>query len=434
MRNPFRYRAEENAFLKLVQGSSKRKAESDKRIQFYHDSQSDETFRLIAHRFSDPATFHVFTVNMVKRIIDKRATTYRVSPKRTFLNWNQTDGEALYRSANIDGILKRASRYTKLLKTCALRVAWVDGQPVVYLITPSILDVEASDPERPSRMIVTHRASRPEDVTYSDWTASAYTTRDHRGNVIGNPDNQDGVNPYGVLPFVPLFDFLPDADFFLPGGEDLIESQQAVNVALANLWRSVETQAHGQAVAVGVNPTTKLETGPNRAILLPQGGSFNYAAPNSPIGDILEAIEFLMRQTAATNAVGSEVFDLSKSAISGSAQAAARIDLREARSDDVAMARVAEARLFEVIKRVVNTHRPGSIPEDATLRVDFAEERDDVTEQESLANAKSKQELGIWSPVDALMAFNPDGYSTREEAFQELMRRKDETQEITLAL
>lgn len=430
MRNPFRLK--ENEFLKLVQSTSGRKAEAARRIAYYNDCQSDDTFRLVAQRFSDPHSFRIFSVNMVKRVVEKRATTYRTAPKRTFIGWDQTKGDDLYRTLNADGVLKRASRYTKLLKTCALRVAWVDDRPVLYLCTPAILDVEAADPERPTRIIITNTATRPENVTYADWTTSTFTLRDARGFPIRSQDNPNSVNPYGVLPFVPLFDALPDADFFLPGGNDLIEAQQAVNVALSNLWRSCELQAHGQAYAIGVNATTRLETGPNRAILLPQGGSFGYAAPNSPIKDILDAIEFVMRQTAATNAVGSEVFDLSKSAISGSAQAAARIDLREARSDDIALARVQEARLFDVIKAVVNVHAPGTIPAQSSLRVDFAEQQDDTTEAEQLTNAQTKQALGIWSPVDALMASNPDGFATREHAYAELIRRRDETQELTL--
>jgi hypothetical protein len=434
MRNPFKFRTEENAFLKLVQSSADRKAKAEERICFYHDEQADETFRLIAQRFSDPHSFRIFTINIVKRIIDKSATTYRVAPKRVFIGMDQKAGDDLYRQLNADAILKRASRYVKLLKTCALRVAWVDDAPALYLHTPAILDVEASDPERPTRIIVTNNAAKPEDVTYADWMASTFTLRDSRGNVIRDPNNPDGTNPYGIVPFVPLFDALPDADFFLPGGDDLIECQRAVNVALSNLWRSVELQAHGQAYAVGVSPTTKLETGPSRAILLPQGGSFGFAAPNSPIDDILSAIEFVMRQAAATNAVGSEVFDLSKVAESGSAKHAERLDLKEARADDIALWRVSEGRLFEVIKAVVNTHKPGTIPADATLRVDFAEQQDQLTEAEALANAKSKQDLGIWSPVDALMASNPDGYSTREDAYRELMRRKDETESLQLPL
>jgi hypothetical protein len=32
------------------------------------------------------------------------------------------------------------------------------------------------------------------------------------------------------------------------------------------------------------------------------------------------------------------------------------------------------------------------------------------------------------------MASNPDGYSTREDAYRELMRRKDETESLQLPL
>ena len=290
------------------------------------------------------------------------------------------------------------------------------------------------DPERPDRIIVTHTASNPDGVTYSDWTADRYTLRDHRGNRISSTDNPDGVNPYGALPFVPLFDALPDSDFFLPGGADLVEAQQAVNVALSNLWRSVELQAHGQAWASGVGAGTRLETGPNRAILLPTEGKFGFAAPNSPIDSILNAIEFVMRQVSATNAVGADIFDLSKSSESASAKAAARIDLKEARADDIALWRVSESRLFDVLKAVVNTHKPGTIPAEASMRVDFADQQDELTEAESLANATTKQELGIWSPVDVLMNSNPDGYPTRADAYTELMRRRDETQTLTLPL
>jgi hypothetical protein len=434
MRNPFRSRTEENAFLKLVQSTAARKADATQRIAYYHDKQADDTFNLIAQRFSDPHTFRIFCLNLVKRVIDKSATTYRVAPKRTFIGMDQQAGDDLYRVMNADAMLKRASRYTKLLKTTALRVAWVNNVPTLYLHTPAILDVEAADPERPSRIIVTNTSTRPEDVTYADWTATTFNLRDARGYAVRSHDNPDNVNPYGVLPFVPLFDALPDADFFLPGGNDLIECQQAVNVALSNLWRSVELQAHGQAYAVGVSATTRLETGPNRAILLPQGGSFGYAAPNSPIGEILSAIEFVMRQVAATNAIGSEIFDLSKVAESGSAKHAERLDLKEARADDIALWRIAEARLFDVLKAVINTHTPGTIAENASLRVDFAEQQDQLSEAETLTNAQTKQALGIWSPVDALMASNPDGFSTRGDAYRELVRRKSETEELTLPL
>ena len=74
-----------------------------------------------------------------------------------------------------------------------------------------------------------------------------------------------------------------------------------MNVALSNLWRAVEKQAHGQAWATGLKANDLLAIGPEHAVALPENGKFGFASPNAPITDILEAIQFVLRQTAAVN-------------------------------------------------------------------------------------------------------------------------------------
>lgn len=426
--------SERREFLDLVRSSQARKDRAREALNFFDDQQDDTTLQLIRRRFASSDSFRVFTVNMVRKVVSRRATAYRIPPVRTFDGWDQSAGNALYQAANVDAVMKRASKLTKLLKTTALQVRHGDQGLQIGVVTPHILDAVYDDPEYPSRLIVTHGAADTTRTTYSDWTATTYRRRDAQGRPIAVPGNPSGVNPYGVLPFVPLFDRLPDSAFFLPGGDDLIGSQKALNVGLVNLFRSIELQAHGQAVAKGLPVGDPIATGPDKVILLPPDGEFSYAAPNAPISEMLSALEFLMRQTAATNDVGADVFDLSKRAESGSAKHAERLDLREARQDDIALWRRYEARLFEVIKRVVNTHAPGTIPDSATIRVDFGELQDNLTEAELLENLKAKAELGVSSPVDAILALNPDGFASREDAYRELMRRKAETQELLLAL
>lgn len=422
--------------VRIANASRSRKDDCSRRLRYYFDEQSAETLKLIARRFQRPEQFRVFPINVVRSITNRRANTYRIQPRRTFTGVDQAAMDALYRAMNTDAVLKKASRYTKLCKSAMLQVGWDEATsaPTLNVLTGNVLDVLYTDPERPERVMITHGATRAEDVTYSDWTATTFNRLNFRGTprrIAGNPN---GVNPYGILPFVPLFDRLPDDQFWLPGGNDLIEAQDAVNVALANLWRSVESQAHGQAWATGLSANEVLQFGPDRAIALPQGGQFGFASPNSPITSILSAIEFVLRQTAATHGVGSDVFDLSKVAESGSAKHAGRIDLKEERLDDIAMWRVAEARLFEVLKAVVNTHRPGTIPEGATVALDFAELQDQLTEAEQLENTRAKIELGLWSSADALMALNPDGFPDREAAVRELQRRRDESAALALPL
>jgi hypothetical protein len=429
-----------NPVLTRVQASHARKKRAEKWLNYYADQQAEETLALIARRFKHAETFRIFQINIVKKIVNKRANLYRLAPRRIFEGMDQTAGDALYRAAGADVVLKRASRLAKLLKTCALRVGYENGAPTLNIVTPNILDVVAPTPLNPAEYLVTHTADKHKDVTYSQWTAATFQRLDYRGHPLPTPGNPGSVNPYGVLPFVPVFDTLPDDEFFISGGDDLIQCQEAINVSLANLWRAVELQAHGQPWVTGCagNKPTELgitgdpDFGPNRMIYLPENGKFGFAAPNAPIKDILEAIQFVLRQTAATNDLSADVFDLDRRSESGAAKHVEQIDLREARQDDIALWRTYEQRLFETLRAVVNTHTPGTIPDTAKVSVDFAEMQESLSETERLINARTKFELGVWSPVDILRSENPDGYATREDAMRELRRRKDESAEIVI--
>jgi hypothetical protein len=423
-----------NPLIDLVHSSRARKERAEKWLRYFADDQSGETAKLIARHWSDPTEFQLFQLNIVRKVVTKRAALYRLAPRRTFTGWDQAAGEVLYRTINANALLKRASRLTKLLKTTALQVGFDASRnaPTLSLVTPNILDVVYSDPLHPSEYVVTHLAgSKPGDVTFSHWTPSSFRKLDYKGNPMRLPDNPGGVNPYGVLPFVPLFDSLPDDCFFLAGGQDLIEAQEALNVGVCNLWRSIRLQSFGQPWATGVAAGDAINVGPNRAITLPENGTFGFASPNAPIGDILSALTFLMREVAATNDLSSDIFDLDKRSESGASKEVEQIDLYEARSDDLALWLTYEARLFDVLKAVVNAHLPGSIPEAASLRVDFADMDSGLLDEGTrLNNAAKKLEMGVISPVDVLMSENREAFPTRELAMQELLRRKDEAAQI----
>lgn len=412
--------------LSLVQRSSTRKAAAALRLKFYQSRQTDDLLEQIKKRWSNPDDFRLFSINIVRKIVDKRAAVYLGTPYRTFEGMKQEDGAALYQAMGANVILKKANRLTKLCKTSCLQVRWNGVRPALAVVTPNILDaIIDGDPENPSRLIVTHLGATPQETTYSDWTDTTWRRLDYRGHTLPVPGNANGVNPYGILPFVPLFDYAPDDQFFLVGGDDLVEAQQAINVALTNLWRAIEMQSHGQAWAAGLPASDVLRSGPDRTISLPTDGKFGFAAPETPIEEVLAAIEFLIKQTAVANDLAANVFEIDPKAESGAAKEAENRDLTEARADDIELWRAYEARLFEVIKRVANTHAPGTIPEGATVRVDFGDP-ESLDEATRLKNYQSRLDMGIWSPVDALMADNPD-IRDRNAAMTILQERRDET-------
>ncbi|CAK0742036.1 conserved hypothetical protein [Azospirillaceae bacterium] len=412
-------------FIERVQKSKARKDKAALWLRYYFGQQSPDLLALISAKWSKPEQFRLFEINIVRKICDKRAMVYLQKPRRTFGGFDQARGEALYRAMRADLVLKKANRLTKLHKTTALQVGWSEVGPTLAVVTPNILDVLADDPWFPTEIIVTRPGERADQTTYSHWTADSFTRRDSRGAPLPLADNPGAVNPYGVLPFVPCFDRDPDDAFFLPGGEDLIEAQQAVNVALVNLWRAIELQSHGQAWATGVPVSEALAVGPDRAVTLPDGGSFGFASPGTPIEEVLLAVEFLIKQTAVAHDLATNVFELSPKAESGAAKVTENRDLLEARQDDLELWRSYEGRLFEVLKRVVNIHRPGTIPEGATLSVDFGEITEDLSERERLDGYQRRLDLGVWSPVDVLLADNPD-LCSRDQAIVELQRRQEE--------
>lgn len=93
---------------------------------------------------------------------------------------------------------------------------------------------------------------------------------------------------------------------------------------------------------------------------------------------------------------------------------------------------VYEDRLFEVIKVVVNTHVPGSIPEKATVSIDFGEISELSSETDRLEAYQRRLDLGIWSPVDVFMADNPD-IRSREDALKTLQERREEAAVLGVA-
>lgn len=431
-----------SSFLLLVKGSAARKAEAELRLKFYRDQQAEETRRTLDRLF--PGKGHdgwqVPVVNLVRKIVNKRAMVYKSAPVRTFEGWDQEEGEALYRLIGANALLKKANRLTKLLKTTALQVQWRADRPALSLVTPNVLDaVHEGDPEHPTRIIVTcpgrDAAGRVKDnlTTFNDWTAETFTRRDHRGfslSIDGNPDN---VNPYARLPFVALFDHAPDDQFFLPGGDDLVETQKAVNTTLGNLLKNLEAQSHGYPwISGGTTIEAFHKQGsldvlsPTRALMLPKDGKFGFAKPDAPIEQVMAVVDQLLKEVAVANDLPANVFSIDDRSESGRAKLIENSALIEAREDDVDLWRGYELRLFDLLKLVVNTHQPNTIPEAASLSLDFGELAPVVSETDRLDGYQRRVDLGVWSPVDALMADNGD-IRDRETALRLLQERQDES-------
>ncbi|SOD96634.1 hypothetical protein [Caenispirillum bisanense] len=327
-------------------------------------------------------------------------------------------------------MLKRANRMTSLLKTSMVSVLWDDeAQGLdVRVVTPNVLDVRAANPWRPAEVYITHDAAQMMDRQFSHWTADRYRLRDWRGAVI-----QEQANPYGVVPLVPCFDYAPNDRFFLAGGDDLISSQTAINIALMNVHRALDIAVHGMPVATGVDDLHFDMPGVGKALLLPsKDADFKIVKPESAIAEAMAVIEAEMKFLGITYGLSSSAFEIDRPAESGASKVAERTTLEEHRRDQLELWRIVERRVFETVKRVWNYHRPDApIPENATLTVDFADPGAALSETERLEAAVKRRALGVWNEVDVLLQENADLNGDRKEAVRLLQKKREESAMIS---
>jgi len=420
-----------NPILQVALDSMPRKAEAGERLMLYHDQQGDALLADLKAHFAKPEKFQLAYLNVVRKITNTLAMVYQGPATRTLADStaaDQTLWEEIRPGLRLDTRLKTVNRYTKLLKMVGLRVAWRADRLALDVVTPNILDVEESDdPARPAWVLVTHfgPSDRIEAVSYSYWSTTEHYRLDYRGRRLADPDNPSGVNPYGLIPFAFFFDRDPDQTF-LPGGDDLIQAQRAINLKLTDLLRTIQFQSFGIPVTKGLNAKALPQFGPDTALDVPTDGDFGFAHPEAPIDQVVRAIDWLIKQVALTHGLTADTFSVEPRAESGVAKFEANRNLLETRQDDVELYRVWEADLFQVLKAVWNVHTPTRrFSPRSRLTTDFAEPQTG-TADERLKTATQRIELGLWSPVDALMAENPD-VTSREDALEIIQRNREET-------
>jgi hypothetical protein len=413
-----------------IRANEQRKADARKRLDYYHDSQEAYLLEQLQRRFTFPEKLQPVFLNVVKKIVNRLAQVYQEDAKRT-LDGTDRDKElfaAIATGCGLDMKLKTASRYTKLLKNLMLKVVWRGGMIDLDLVTPDILDVQTGNgPEDVVQVMVTNYgpSERMEDVTYSVWTPETWRKLDYRGGEIDG-----GPNPYGRIPFVPLFDYAPTSDFWLPGGDDLVSVQDAINERLVDLLHVLRFQAFGVGYIRGREGEGIDAVDPGSFVELPENGELGFADTEAKIEETLAAIDKLLKWAAVTNGLSAASLSTEPQEQSGVSKLADNEELQELRKDDVALFRRYEKQLFGVIRAVWNHHNPGKpLSKGASLQIDFFEPKPAMSPLDQVSRWERLLEMGIISPVDVALARNPD-LQTREDALAYLLSIQAEREEL----
>ena len=400
--------------LKSINGD-KRDVLKDMCIDYY---QYANTERYIEKYFTGTLQEEIplYTVNMTRRLIDRISLVYKNPPERTC-----EDERYFELTEDKDFLMKRIERMHNLLGTIALQVVWKEDR---FIYIPRFVFEPVFDYNDPMNPIgIVYPVAKTTDSKYNTqedvfvyWDNERHYKFDSSGKILHI--NEEDINPYGVLPFVFIQPNHQIDEFWNDGkGKDICKGNMQIDVAMTQLQHHIR-KAGGQFVIEGQVNTNDVKLGLNKVVVI-DNGTMQNLNPNVDINSIVEGIKFQLQQLAINHHISFD-FGINGSK-SGVALKVENVALLEAREDDVEKFNRQEKEIYEIEKVISEVEANINLPEDMTIN--FTEiEFPDPERDRDMWEWKFKH--GLADKLDWLMANDPDGFPTREDAQAYLIERK----------
>lgn len=410
------------------------------RYTVYNGKLRDLIQKAITKEFILPETVRdlvgrIIPVNITQKICNKLAAVYREAPVRFPVDGNELDLEALdfyVDEMQFNRLMKHANRMFKLHKHVALEpYLSQDGQPKMRVLPSHTYTPYSDDPIEPNKptAMVKHlfMSSDPDKSRYAIWTEQNHWIVNGNGAVMTDDmvamNNPDGVNPYGILPFV----FIKDSDDLLVpiSDDDLISLQVAICLLLTDLAFASKFSSWGIIYLIGVE-NERISFNPNSVITLPHPPG----TEKPEIGTVKQQLDSdaMLRQVEALVALLLTTKNLSVGSVSGqlnvqnSASGVAKLidaaDTTEDREDQIAFFSEAEKEYWwkfahNILPVWVKTGNMDpefvkKFSEPFELGIQFPEFRPMMGDNERLDIEIKKLDQGLTTKRDAIKSMNPE--------------------------
>ncbi len=367
--------------------------------------------------------------NITRRVIDRLCLAYKLPAERHIVVPKTPKGEKLepdsgaqlsadnYQEllnlSNVNAQAKRWHRLSKLCDTVYVGVVWRVDHVEYDIYPPHLIFAQESDKNflEPD-LVAFKKVRRLEDgatqlVTIA-WSQDKHwiQTSDDKAQAIEGSDLPDGTNPYGLLPYAPLR-MREIENHWGEGDTQLVEANEQINVILTAGQDNVIMQSHGQAVAINMGLSSKIQTGPKHIIQVEKANaeyhapSFEFKHPEPATKELMEWVDWVLKRTAVDHGLPPTSVSLEERAQSGAAKAMDNWEMIEMRQDDIEILRPFEKRLFDISVAVWNYHNPQKrIDPKSIFGIDFQEIELPQPEKDVLDNKAKKLQMGLWTPVD----------------------------------
>ena len=377
------------------------------------------------------------TTNITKDIIDEVSLIYKRPPQRKIVmqksksqKTTEEDNYTLWwqQRYRIQYGLKVAERYKKLLHNILFRVIYKKENKVwdYFIETDFDPHFTEDDPIHPFAYSLrlrrntreTNREKVKEKEIWIFWSDEEVFYHDNDGKIEQLPNLPDYKNPFGIMPFIEMYENIPIDEYKFLGAKDLVETNQSININLMNLNMMIHYQAFDQPYTSGVpeSKAKEIKVGPNKIInLLDSEARMALLGFQPKIESVIKAIEFEMGFISHTYKINFD-WKIQGTPASGFSLIVRNIRLMEARQDDIDECIMQEKQLYKVIAKMqsfyksqneIDAREPKLNPED-DISVNFTEIDFPVNVDEDLKRRDWNIKNNVETPIDYIKKRDPD--------------------------
>jgi len=351
--------------------------------------------------------------NIYKQVINAISNVYSFGVDREFEN---EDNQELYNNLRINKVMSQANRYVNAFNDVLIQVSWDSNkeQPKIMLRLPHQTEVGYNQGEVEWVAYFVEMTGKDNDTErWAYWSDTEHYYVDKQNGedkIVAVEDNEEMVNPFGVLPFVYLHNGWRDEDFFDKyTGDDLTGGTIDMAVHLTFLNHIIKTQSFKQLVGKGDNVGELLGQVLDPLSILTltgQNTEISVLDLQSNYDQLHKVAQELANNLAISYGVSPSQFRMTSQASSGFALQMENLKLDRFTLEQQADFKVYEQELFGMLKVVSDYY--GKPIGDGDMTVDFQEPNYPSSKSEQLQIDQTAIDMGLTSPHKVLMRNNPD--------------------------
>ena len=371
-------------------------------LDFYFNINMDKH---IEQYFSSESLQQIPTYpsKVVPRFSRARMMLYKQAPKRFFNGEENDDYKNI--AYMLDSQTKQFSELAWLLGSCHFKTKYNEyKERLEYEILPNVKEYYLNGESEPYGYSYEIDKGNNKDRQYVFWSEDRdgmpgmhfkFNQKGKRYAVLGN---EDMVNPFGINPISRVI--YPSSSF------DVIRTAIQIGIAMTEIALSVRSRL-GQPVFTGIDEgQSVIKSGIDSAIILPEGGTFQYVSPGGGLNEMIDAVKIFANQTAENNHLRIRWGESGGNSPSGEALKILEIENLESRESDIPYFKEWEKSRFEIDKRILEVYNVMTLPDN--YHVDYGEVTYPTSVKEELNMPQWKLDNGIMTKRDLLLYFNPD--------------------------